>query len=181
MNPYRILLRNKAINFFHRESKFSGVQASDFSLGHNLTVHELMPHYGIAPALLQINISSTPSNLDLHSGWAPLVSLSFSLPLLGFFLFLPFTHLHPLSLWREKKKTFIFERETEHKHGGAKKEGDNRIWSRLQVLSCQHRPDAGLKLTNHKSMTWAGVQRLIDWDTQEPQGKKKTLCNLWFH
>ena len=45
---------------------------------------------------------------------------------------------------------FIFyrERETKHERGKGKEKGRNRIGSRLQALSCQHRADAGLELTD---------------------------------
>ena len=53
---------------------------------------------------------------------------------------------------------FTFERETEREH----KWWGHRIWSRLQVLNCQH------KLTNCEIMTWAEVECLTDWSTQAP-------------
>ena len=38
---------------------------------------------------------------------------------------------------------FIFERETEHEQGRGRKRGRQRIWNRLQALSCQHRAQRG--------------------------------------
>ena len=63
---------------------------------------------------------------------------------------------------------------------GVEREGD-RIWSRLQVLSCQHRAHMGLELRNHEMMTWAKVGRLTNWAIQAPLNK--FLFNefyMWF-
>ena len=74
------------------------------------------------------------------------------LPTLKFF----FTFIH-----------FLRDRETEHKWGGAEREGD-RIRSRLQVPSCQRR--ALHRAWTHKCeiMTWAKVRCLTNWATQVP-------------
>ena len=52
--------------------------------------------------------------------------------------------------------------------GGAEREGDteSEAGSRLWAVSTE--PNVGLKLTNHKIMTWAEVRHLTDWATQEP-------------
>ena len=52
--------------------------------------------------------------------------------------------------------------------GGAERERRrNRIWSRCQALSCQHRTQCGAR-THSEIMTWAEVRCLIDWVTQAP-------------
>ena len=53
--------------------------------------------------------------------------------------------------------------------GGAERQGDteSEAGSRLQAVSTE--PDAGLKPTSRKIMTWAEVRRSTDWATQAPQ------------
>ena len=47
---------------------------------------------------------------------------------------------------------FLRERERERKQGRDRERGTHRIQSRLQALSCQHRPDTGLKLMSYEIM-----------------------------
>ena len=64
----------------------------------------------------------------------------------------------------------IYFWETEHKQGRGRERGRHRIQGRIQALSVSTEPDAGLELTNHEIMTWAKVEHLTDWATQEPLG-----------
>ena len=64
---------------------------------------------------------------------------------------------------------FIFERQRQSvSGGGAERERDteSEAGSRLSAVSTE--PNVGLKLTNHKIMTWAEVGRSTDWATQAP-------------
>ena len=61
---------------------------------------------------------------------------------------------------------FIFERERGRVWvgEGQRERGRHRIWSRLQALGCQHRPE----LMDHKIVTWAEVSCPTNWATQAP-------------
>ena len=54
---------------------------------------------------------------------------------------------------RERERERERERDREHEWGRGRERGRHRIPSRLQALSCQHRADAGFKLTNREIMT----------------------------
>ena len=77
--------------------------------------------------------------------------------------------LHSLGFFFFNIYLFMRDRETGHRWGGAEREGD-RFWSRLQALSSelQHRPKAGLELTNHEIMTSAKVRHSTNWATKAP-------------
>ena len=53
--------------------------------------------------------------------------------------------------------------------GEGQREGDteSETGSRLRAVSTE--PDAGLELTDSEIVTWAEVQRSINWATQAPQ------------
>ena len=59
-------------------------------------------------------------------------------------------------------------REKDREQGRGRERRRHRMWSRLQALSCQHMPDAGLELTDCEIMTWAKVSCLTNWATQAP-------------
>ena len=66
----------------------------------------------------------------------------------------------------------FFLRERQCKQGrGREREGDteSEAGSRLQAVSTE--PNVGLKLQNHKIMTWAKVGSLTNWATQAPAHK----------
>ena len=48
---------------------------------------------------------------------------------------------------------FIFGTETEHEQWRGRERRRHRVCSRLQTLSCQHEPNAGLELMNPEIMT----------------------------
>ena len=62
---------------------------------------------------------------------------------------------------------FIFERDSMIR-GGAEGDGDteSEAGSRLQAVSTE--PYTGLKLVNGEIMTWAEIEHLTDWATQQP-------------
>ena len=49
---------------------------------------------------------------------------------------------------------FLGQRETEHERGRGRERGRHRIGNRLQALSHQPEPDAGLELTDREIVTW---------------------------
>ena len=50
--------------------------------------------------------------------------------------------------------------------GGAEREGDTESEARSRLQAVSTEPDAGLKLTNCKIMTWVEVRCLTDWAIQ---------------
>ena len=58
------------------------------------------------------------------------------------------------------------ERERAWMEEGQRGRGRQRIQSRHQALSCQHRAYAGLEFMNCEIMTWAEVGHPADWATQ---------------
>ena len=63
---------------------------------------------------------------------------------------------------------FIYFDRDRVRMGEGQREGDteSETGSRLWAVSTE--PDAGLKLTDRKIMTWAEVGRLTDWATEVP-------------
>ena len=78
------------------------------------------------------------------------------------------------TFYPSKQSTFFFndylfferQRETEHEWGRSREGGRHRIPSRLQALSCQHRADTGLELTDCEIITRTEVGHWTDWATQ---------------
>ena len=60
---------------------------------------------------------------------------------------------------------FIFERDRVQAEEG-QTEGDTESKSGFRLWAVSTEPDVGLKLMNHKIMTWAEVRCLTDWATQ---------------
>ena len=61
---------------------------------------------------------------------------------------------------REKNRAWV--------GGGAESEGDTESEAGSRLRAVSREPDTGIKLTNHKIMTWAKVGCLIDRATQAP-------------
>ena len=67
--------------------------------------------------------------------------------------------------------TFIYFWERERVHasrGGAETEGDTESEAGSRFWAVSTEPNAGLKLMNHKIMTWGKVGSLTHWATQAP-------------
>ena len=65
---------------------------------------------------------------------------------------------------------YFWERQRQNVSGlGAEREGDTETEAGSRLWAVSTEPNAGLKLTDRKIMTWAEVGCLTDWATQVPR------------
>ena len=72
-------------------------------------------------------------------------------------------------LKKQKYSVYLFERERENELGRDRERGRQNPKQTPGSEAVSTEPDAGLKTTSLKIMTWAEVGRSADWATQVPQ------------
>ena len=58
---------------------------------------------------------------------------------------------------------FIFERKTEYQQGRSQERGEQRIWNRLQALSCQHRAWCGASTHEPRDHALSIAVGMLNW------------------